>query len=62
MASSVRTLGGLVRVGVQLSEEQHSEVEEIARERQTSVSAIIREAVRLYLNKVRQDRHQGIVS
>jgi hypothetical protein len=48
MVSAARTVGGLVRTGFQCSEEQQAELEEEARERQTSVSAIIRELVRAH--------------
>jgi predicted DNA-binding ribbon-helix-helix protein len=56
MVSAARTAGGWVRTGVQLSEEQQAGLEEIARERQLSVSAIIRELVRNYLAECRRDK------
>lgn len=49
MSSNQRTSGGLVRTGVQLSEDQVRELELLARERQTSLSSIVRDAIRLYL-------------
>jgi len=46
MVSAARTVGGLVRTGFQCSAEQQALLEEEARERQMSVSAIVRELVR----------------
>lgn len=45
--------GGLVKTGTALSQEQVRDLEELARERQLPVSAVLREAVRLYLIKNR---------
>lgn len=56
MANASRTGGGLVKTAVQLSPEQQSELEELARERQVSVSAVVRDAIRGYLADVRRQK------
>jgi predicted DNA-binding ribbon-helix-helix protein len=50
------TSGGLIRTAVQLSQEQYAEVGALARERQVSVAAIVREAVRGYLAEQKRQR------
>lgn len=51
-----QTSGGLVKTAVQLSPEQYAEIGELARERQVSVSAIVREAIRGFLSEVKRQR------
>lgn len=56
MATKSQTSGGLVKTAVQLSVEQHEALDALARERQVSVSAVVREAVRGYLS---EQKRQG---
>lgn len=62
MVSTARTVGGLVRTGFQCSAEQQAELEEEARERQMSVSAIIRELVRTHQSERRRVTDQAALS
>lgn len=47
---------GLVKTAVQLSREQHRAVKVLARERQVSVAAVVREAVRGYLAEISRQK------
>jgi hypothetical protein len=54
VVNNTRTAGGLVKMGITLAPEQCEEIGRIAREKQLSVAAVIRTAVREYI--VRQNR------
>jgi predicted transcriptional regulator len=49
VANNTRTAGGLIKTGITLSEDQMRDLEALARLHQTSMAAIIRNAVRAYL-------------
>jgi hypothetical protein len=52
--NNTRTAGGLVKMGITLTPGQCDEVARIAREKQVSVAAVIRTAVRGYILRQNQ--------
>jgi predicted transcriptional regulator len=56
------TTGGLVKTSTQVSPDQLHALEVIARERQISVAAIVREAIREYLGSRAQTAREALAA
>jgi hypothetical protein len=56
MGNNTRTGGGLIKMGITVTPEQHEGVAEVAREEQISVAAVIRMAIRHELERRAQDK------
>jgi predicted transcriptional regulator len=57
--SKAKTSGGLIKTPVQFSQEQHDELGSLARKRQVSLAAVVREAVRNYLAELKRQEQQA---